>query len=232
VKKTKIKLFALLLASFTFVSLRCTNLSNHKFSVWTWKNHTVNYTFENKFNRSEKILIELAMYEWEKACNIKFINMKKITPCSSNYLVIEKNMEITNHNYATIGSSIVRSSMTLSIFDYEVALHELGHVLGLQHEHCRPDRDRYIEILHDNIVEGYESNFRKESPSSFLYPYTLFKYDYSSIMHYREYTFSKNGKPTIKSNNRVGSNNRMGVHSSLSKIDIQKVRFIYGAPIR
>jgi hypothetical protein len=29
---------------------------------------------------------------------------------------------------------------------YQVALHELGHVLGLQHKHQRADRDTYIDV--------------------------------------------------------------------------------------
>lgn len=32
--------------------------------------------------------------------------------------------------------------------------HELLHVLGLFHEHTRPDRDDYVEVLWENIEPG------------------------------------------------------------------------------
>ncbi|EDO36645.1 predicted protein, partial [Nematostella vectensis] len=40
-------------------------------------------------------------------------------------------------------------------------LHELGHVIGFWHEQMRPDRDDYVEVLHQNIVEGEKHNFAK-----------------------------------------------------------------------
>lgn len=74
-------------------------------------------------------------------------------------------------------------------------LHELGHVLGLQHEMKRYDRDKYTIIYYSNIQRGYEHNFWKLA-STTATPYGDF--DYKSIMMYSSKSFAKDKtKPTI-----------------------------------
>lgn len=61
-----------------------------------------------------------------------------------------------------------------------VMMHEIGHVLGFWHEQSRPDRDRYVTIIKENIIPGQEDNFRKYTHTNSF----NVEYDYSSIMHY------------------------------------------------
>ena len=72
-------------------------------------------------------------------------------------------------------------------------IHEIGHALGLLHEHTRSDRDQYVQIHWDRIQQNMEVNFEVMAGSILLGDY-----DYNSIMHYGEYFFSSNGLPTIQ----------------------------------
>ncbi|CAB4054000.1 unnamed protein product [Lepeophtheirus salmonis] len=67
-------------------------------------------------------------------------------------------------------------------------LHEVLHALGFYHEHSRPDRDKFIEIVSSNVQKGKLQNFSKKT---FDKRSLSFTYDYNSIMHYGSLSFSK-----------------------------------------
>ena len=50
-------------------------------------------------------------------------------------------------------------------------LHTLFHVLGRYHEHERADREKYIEIIDENIIEGKYANTCTIVPSTILSVY-------------------------------------------------------------
>ena len=111
-------------------------------------------------------------------------------------------------------------------------LHEICHALGLWHEQTRPDRDNYLTINEENIVDGKEHNFLKRN---------LFEvdsqgegYDYASVMHYRRQSFSRNGSNTldIKNNEEYQKQGQpnLGRVPTLSKSDVMQLRRNYNCP--
>ncbi|KAK3738626.1 hypothetical protein QZH41_009487 [Actinostola sp. cb2023] len=129
--------------------------------------------------------------------------------------------------WSSIGKSGGRQKLSLGqgCENKGTAIHEIMHALGFFHEQSRRDRDSYITIYWGNIGirNGARYNFEK-------YPHgkadTLnAPYDYGSIMHCPEYAFTRNGRKTIAPKR---SGVRIGQRRGLSKVDIQKIKKLYG----
>ena len=97
---------------------------------------------------------------------------------------------------------------------------EIGHAIGLYHEHQRPDRDRYIEILEENIESSRKASFAVRNDVRTL----GYGYDFASIMHYRENEFGINNAVTIVSR-QPGI--PVGGAQELSPLDAFKVNALY-----
>ncbi|KAI8490931.1 hypothetical protein Bbelb_313500 [Branchiostoma belcheri] len=102
-----------------------------------------------------------------------------------------------------------------------IIIHELIHAVGFWHEHSRPDRDTWVEILWNNIMKDKEHNFDKRTESSTL----DLPYDYGSVMHYSNTAFSDNGQPTIEA--LFPFTGTMGQRDGMSAGDIEKINTLY-----
>uniref|UniRef100_A0A8B9UP29 Metalloendopeptidase n=1 Tax=Anas zonorhyncha TaxID=75864 RepID=A0A8B9UP29_9AVES len=104
-----------------------------------------------------------------------------------------------------------------------VALHELLHAVGFGHEHSRPDRDAFISIAWSHVLPGFEGNFMKSRSAN-----TLVGYDYSSVLHYGRYAFSRGAEPTITPLRDPRA--VLGQRRGLSASDVARVNRLYGCP--
>ncbi|XP_054879540.1 low choriolytic enzyme-like [Poeciliopsis prolifica] len=98
--------------------------------------------------------------------------------------------------------------------------HEVLHALGFNHEQVRSDRDKYVWIQYQNIIEGEKHNFNIKQTNNLGTPY-----DFKSVMQYSNKAFSKNGKPTIvaKCNPKL----KFGHAEKMSVNDIARVNRLY-----
>ena len=94
------------------------------------------------------------------------------------------------------------------------AMHELGHALGLWHEHSCWDRDTFITIIRENINNSAYWVLAQEKWSHI----PDVGYDLLSIMHYGPSSFSKNGIQVVSNVNIPEcAIDRMGQCQCLSK---------------
>ncbi len=101
-------------------------------------------------------------------------------------------------------------------------LHEMGHAIGLRHEHTRADRDLYLDVVTPNIVKNERSQFTFPQVSREI----VTPYDFASIMHYGDFGFSGNALPALIT---IPQGIGIGQRDTYSAADVDTLRRLYGA---
>ena len=102
------------------------------------------------------------------------------------------------------GISLVGTIGSAGCWHQHPIVHEFIHAFGFYHEHMRPDRDDYVEIIWKNIPEGLWYLFDKIAGSETF----GVEYDGRSVMHYTSNAFTNNSfgdGNTIKSKVKIQS---------------------------
>uniref|UniRef100_A0A914CLN1 Metalloendopeptidase n=1 Tax=Acrobeloides nanus TaxID=290746 RepID=A0A914CLN1_9BILA len=105
-------------------------------------------------------------------------------------------------------------------------IHELMHTIGFYHEQSRADRNNYVTIHMENVLEDAKTNFDTYNLEKITHLGA--SYDYESIMHYDMYAFSKNGRPTIVTK-KPGVT--IGQRKGFSRMDVYKINKFYDCGI-
>ncbi|GAB3503570.1 Dot/Icm T4SS effector LegP [Spirosoma knui] len=161
-------------------------------STSRWPGKIVYYSIDPTLPNQARVLNAIA--HWEANTPIRFVQrttqrgyvlFKKGNGCSSNVGYSGGLQYVTLGDGCTTGNTI----------------HEIGHTVGLWHEHTRADRDTYVTVNMANVRPGYESDFDTYSARGFDGFDSPGGLDFGSIMLYGSYDFSVNGLPTITRKN-------------------------------
>jgi hypothetical protein len=180
----------------------------------TWPNGIIPFVPVGLDRDEIKKLFE-AMYFWETA-SMGRIQFQMDIPAgfsSTNTLYIVKNKILSG----ALGTGYFPGEINvllLESFEQRAILHELGHKLGLEHEHQRPDRDAYITIDWNKVKIVYLEQFIYIKPE--LYDYAKYPYDYISVMHY-----------SAEDTSAIDSHGHVIGASTISIIDALKVQDMY-----
>lgn len=119
----------------------------------------------------------------------------------------------------TSAREVMVVNLSKECYRLDAILHELGHVLGLEHEHQRPDRDEHIAINAANVNANLQSSLNKFLANQVI---VASPYDFHSIMHYNAL---KNGKGESTILSRLGLEHSQ--RTSLSNYDIRAINQLY-----
>lgn len=206
--------------------------------IQLWDEKVVYYTIDPSLDGDVANMIEIAINEWELATCLRFIHRT----CENNYITFRKGRPNECNSWVgQVGNEQIINLGT-GCHTHGIILHEIGHALGLWHEHSRPDRDSYITVNRDNIRTNdqnydnlYDIAFKKIKDKHIDYQGT--DYDYGSIMHYRSTAFVKRNCSdchTLDVNNNYAymmqGSPPLGQRIQLSTTDIEQVNRLYSCP--
>ncbi|XP_055084049.1 meprin A subunit beta-like [Periophthalmus magnuspinnatus] len=185
-------------------------------SLWS---SPVPYVLENNLDLNAKGIILKAFDQFRLKSCIDFkprehedyyISVKKLEGCWS-YIGRSK---INGHEL-----SIGQDCDQIAIVE-----HEFFHALGFYHEHSRYDRDNFISIHLENVIEGFQYNFRKVLADVSTTRGT--SYDYWSVMHYSNDAFSNGNGLTITTIDPAYQD-IIGQRYEVSATDIKELNLLY-----
>ena len=182
---------------------------------YLWPDGIIPYEIAN--NLPDQYRIHDAIDHWESRTAIRFVPRAEANVSHNNY--IEFRPYIGCASYVGMQNKGMQPILLARACSTGNTIHEIGHALGLWHEHSRSDRDDYVDVRYENIQPSAVHNFNKQVEDG----RDIGEYDYGSIMHYPRWAFSKNGNDTIVPHD----NQDIGQRDELSSEDISAIQDMY-----
>ena len=187
-----------------------------------WPDGIVYYVIDEDAPERMRQLIQWAIGHWQKETNVHFVERTG----QRNYVEFEPRSSGCS---AKVGMQGGRQEINISpSCSLGSIIHEIGHCMGLFHEHTRLNRDKHLTIHWGNVESGKDHNFeRADLRGSGQVKDWAGDMDYGSIMMYSAFAFSKNRQPTIV---RKDGETYAAQRNRLSTTDIKGIDNMYGEP--
>ncbi len=147
-----------------------------------WRDAIVPYVIDSDVSELQRQHVETAVAEWNDKTVISLV----ARTAEANYVRF-RNIP-TGNCRSRVG--MVGGEQVIGLppggCSANAVTHEIGHAVGLWHEHQRVDRWKYVSIEVGNLDRSLDAWFKAEHPGSDFY-------DFASVMHYGPLTATANG---------------------------------------
>ncbi len=155
-----------------------------------WTNSTVVYQFDPSLPEASRNEFLQATEFWQANTGLRFVPRSNET----NFLRVSRLLPDEGICFSNIGMQRGETLMRLAdSCSLSTVTHEVGHAIGLYHEHVRADRDSYVSIDVSRAQLDQQSQFNPQiSGAAESGPY-----DFGSLMHYAQFEFGRAGLPVL-----------------------------------
>ncbi|MCO6437604.1 MAG: hypothetical protein J5J06_10990 [Phycisphaerae bacterium] len=165
----------------------CNEIANRAaYAANLWPGGIVPYEFDANVNSENRQRTIDAVAEWSAVAAISFEPYDPAIHGFNHIHVRDSSNDAEPSNSSFVGMNGGEQIINITSWGSKfIIAHEFGHALGYWHEQSRADRDTYVQIEWDRIIAGKENNFDKHPLAGTYGPY-----DFKSIMHYGQCSFS------------------------------------------
>jgi uncharacterized protein (TIGR02145 family) len=181
-----------------------------------WPGGIVYYKIGDDLPNQTRVTTSINHYNDET--NLRFVQRTNET----NYVEFVKSSILENGTSSRLGMIGGRQTISLADgADVGDVIHEIGHTIGLIHEHARSDRDNYVIVNLQNIKLLYRNDF-----SILKNTVNTTEFDFGSIMMYPSFTGFEID-PSIPSITLLDGTPFPVFYQSLSQLDIKSINLLY-----
>jgi hypothetical protein len=185
---------------------------------YRWPNGVIPYEIASNVGQAELNQINDAIAYWQDQTSIDFVPRTN----QADYV----RFVVRNVNESEIGKKGGMQEIKLiKNVNRRAVVHEIGHAVGLLHEHTRSDRDNWITVKWENVNdEGKDELLTYATKYPWYGTFGNEPVDFKSVMIYSATAYSKNGQATMV---RKDNGSTWPAQDELSGTDVNTVERMY-----